>query len=98
MWFASTKGALVHMDRPDGTAMDVQPHFHGRPAARPWTPHGARMDARRHADGRDRVHAQIFPIRKRDAAPGAMKDCRSKLLRHVLTELNKPRDPTQGRS
>ena len=51
-----TLGALVHMDRPDGTIMDVGRHFHGRPAARTWTPHGTRLDVCRQADGR--VHAQ----------------------------------------
>lgn len=68
----------------DSTFMDGRQPERGRRTARAWTLTGTLMDA-------IATTHNVSAIRKRVADPGAMKDRKSKLLRDVLTELNRPR-------
>jgi hypothetical protein len=69
--------------------MDGRRPERGRCTARTWTLAGTPMDAIAS------THT-ASAIRKRRADAGAMKDRKSKLLRDVLTELNRPRFQTKA--
>jgi hypothetical protein len=69
--------------------MDGRRPERGRCTARAWTLAGTLMDAIAFTHN-------VSAIRKLVADPGPMKDRRSKLLRDVLTELNRPRFQTKA--